>query len=60
MTLQYIIVTIVIALAAGYALRKSYHSIKQYIKCHDAGCAGCAFYEKCKKTTKKSDKNLEI
>jgi len=53
MDIQYIIITIVIALSIGYACWKGYSTIKQNLKCKDSGCAGCAFYDKCKKQEKR-------
>ncbi len=51
--IQYIIIFLVIALAVTFAVRGIYKSINQNIKCKDYKCAGCAFYDKCKKEQKK-------
>lgn len=51
--IQYIGISIIIALSIGYAGWKSYKTVKQNLKCKNYGCAGCALYEKCKKNIKK-------
>ena len=53
MTGQYIIIAIVLTACVGYAGYRIYKEIKLNILCKNYGCAGCAFYEKCKKNRKK-------
>lgn len=54
MTIQYIIVAIILAACILYAAICIYKAIKAARECKDYHCAGCAFYEKCKKNRKKS------
>lgn len=53
MTLQYIIVGIVLAMCVGLAVRYFHREWKQNVRCKDYGCAGCPFYDKCRKTIKR-------
>lgn len=53
MTLQYILIGIVLAVAIAYAARRIYRTIKQNLICKNYRCAGCAFYDQCQKKKKK-------
>ncbi|MDD5861319.1 MAG: FeoB-associated Cys-rich membrane protein [Prevotella sp.] len=53
MTIQYMIVGIIVALAVIYAGYKAYQEIKENIRYKNYGCAGCPFYEKCSRKKKK-------
>ena len=53
MLIQYIIVGVIICIAVAFVVVKAYRSVKQNIRCKDYKCAGCAFYDKCKKAQKR-------
>lgn len=52
MTAQYIIIGIVIAAAVAYAGIYFYREWRENIRYRNYGCAGCAFYETCKRKKK--------
>ena len=51
MTTQYIIILTILAACIVYAAIRIYRAWKKVSQCHerDYKCAGCAFYEQCKK-----------
>lgn len=51
--IQYIVIFVVIAVSVCFVLRNLYKAIYHNVKCKDYKCAGCAFYDKCKKVEKK-------
>ena len=55
MTTQYIIILTILAACIAYAAIRIYRAWKKVSQCHDRNykCAGCAFYEQCKKKKKK-------
>ena len=56
MILQYIIIAIILMACLGYAINclwKVFRQWKNAQKCNDFKCAGCPFYEKCEKNSKK-------
>ncbi|MCI6618732.1 MAG: FeoB-associated Cys-rich membrane protein, partial [Prevotella sp.] len=46
--LQTIIVIAVLAACVAYAGWHFYKEVRRNSQCENYGCAGCAFYEKCK------------
>ena len=54
MTAQYIIILTILAACIAYAAIRIYRAWKKVSQCHDRNykCAGCAFYEQCKKKKK--------
>ncbi|MCI6551849.1 MAG: FeoB-associated Cys-rich membrane protein [Prevotella sp.] len=50
--IQTIIVIAVVTGCVAYAGRHIYKEIKRNSQCENYGCAGCAFYEKCKRNKK--------
>ena len=52
-SIQYIVIFVVIAVSVCFVLRNLYKAIYRNVKCKDYKCAGCAFYDKCKKVEKK-------
>ena len=52
-SIQYIVIFVVIAVSVCFVLRNLYKAIYNNVKCKDYKCAGCAFYDKCKKVEKK-------
>lgn len=54
MEVQYVIVGIVVAGAIVCAVRFVYKEIKENIQYRNYGCAGCAFYDRCKRNKKKT------
>lgn len=53
MKVQFAILAVILAFCVAWFLRYLYREYRQNLKCNDYGCAGCALYEKCKKTRKK-------
>lgn len=51
--IQNIIIGIVLCACVLYAGYRIYKEIRQNIQCKNYGCAGCAFYEQCKRNRKK-------
>ncbi len=58
MIIQYIIIGIILAVCLVYAAKMIYTAIKATQNCKDYKCAGCAFYDSCKKNHKKVGKKF--
>ncbi len=54
MVVQYIIVGIVVAGAVAVAAWMVYKEIRENIQYRNYGCAGCAFYDRCRRSKKKT------
>jgi CRISPR/Cas system-associated exonuclease Cas4 (RecB family) len=53
MTIQYIIIGTVLAICLILAVRYFYQEWRENVRYKNYGCAGCAFYEKCKRKKKR-------
>lgn len=53
MEFQYILLAAILTLCVAWLIRYLYREYRENLKCRNYGCAGCAFYEKCKKARKK-------
>ncbi len=56
MEIQYIIISVILLACVIYLARYIYYEVKENIQYKNYGCAGCAFYEKCKRSKKKIEK----
>lgn len=54
MEVQYAIVGVVVAGAVAIAARMIYKEIRENIRYRNYGCAGCAFYDRCRRSKKKT------
>lgn len=52
--IQYIIVGTVLAICVVLGVRYFYREWRENVRYKNYGCAGCAFYDKCKRNKKKT------
>mgnify|MGYP003096412198 CR=1 FL=1 len=52
MTLQYIILTVVLSVCIIAAIRYFWLEWRENVRYRNYGCAGCAFYDTCKRKRK--------
>lgn len=52
MIVQYIIIGIILAVCLMLAVRYFYREWRENVRYKNYGCAGCAFYETCKRNKK--------
>lgn len=53
MTIQYIIIAIILAACVAFAVRYFVSEWRENMRYHNIGCAGCAFYDRCRRAKKK-------
>ena len=58
MTLQDSIIVLTLVACVAYVTFVLYKTIKKAVKCKQYECAGCPFYGKCKKNSKKVDEKF--
>jgi hypothetical protein len=58
MIIQYIIIGLILTVAIVYIAISTYKTIKRNLLCKDYRCAGCAFYDTCKRKKKKRSKKF--
>lgn len=56
---QYIVIGIVLAVCAVLAIRYFINEWRENVRYKNYGCAGCAFYDQCKRKKKMSKATLE-
>lgn len=50
--MQYVIVAVVVAACVALAVRYLYREWRENVRYRNYGCAGCAFYDKCRRNKK--------
>ena len=52
MTLQYIIIGVILAVCLALAVRYFVREWRENVRYKNYGCAGCAFYDRCRRSKK--------